>query len=38
VTGATDGIGKETARQFFRRGARVLLHGRTPEKAARTAK
>lgn len=37
VTGATDGIGKETARALLRSGARVLLHGRTAEKAARVA-
>ncbi len=32
VTGATDGIGRETARELARRGARVLVHGRSPEK------
>jgi len=34
VTGATDGIGKETARQLAGRGARLLLHGRDPGRAA----
>jgi NAD(P)-dependent dehydrogenase (short-subunit alcohol dehydrogenase family) len=33
VTGATDGIGTETARQLAQRGARVLVHGRTEAKA-----
>lgn len=36
VTGATDGIGRETARELTRRGARVIAHGRSPEKAAAT--
>ena len=34
VTGATDGIGKGTARELARRGARVLLHGRSAERVA----
>jgi NADP-dependent 3-hydroxy acid dehydrogenase YdfG len=32
VTGATDGIGKGTARELARMGATVLLHGRSQEK------
>ncbi len=38
VTGASDGIGRAAARQLGERGARVLVHGRSPEKAARVAK
>ncbi|MGW6939016.1 SDR family NAD(P)-dependent oxidoreductase [Streptomyces xanthophaeus] len=37
VTGATCGIGYETARQLAERGATVLLHGRTPEDAQAAA-
>ncbi|MFJ7903034.1 SDR family NAD(P)-dependent oxidoreductase [Streptomyces sp. NPDC096198] len=33
VTGATTGVGLETARLLAGRGATVLLHGRTPEEA-----
>jgi NAD(P)-dependent dehydrogenase (short-subunit alcohol dehydrogenase family) len=33
ITGATDGIGKQTALMLARMGARILLHGRNPEKA-----
>ncbi|MFI5618661.1 SDR family NAD(P)-dependent oxidoreductase [Streptomyces sp. NPDC051567] len=33
VTGATSGIGYESARQLSERGATVLVHGRTPEEA-----
>lgn len=33
VTGATSGIGRETAVQLARMGARVLVHGRTEESA-----
>lgn len=36
VTGATDGIGTATALELSRRGARVLVHGRTEEKARAT--
>jgi NAD(P)-dependent dehydrogenase (short-subunit alcohol dehydrogenase family) len=34
VTGATDGIGRETAHELTRRGARVLVHGRNAARAA----
>jgi NAD(P)-dependent dehydrogenase (short-subunit alcohol dehydrogenase family) len=37
ITGATDGIGKETGIELARRGARVLVHGRSRERAAETA-
>jgi NAD(P)-dependent dehydrogenase (short-subunit alcohol dehydrogenase family) len=36
VTGATDGIGRETARELVRRGARVVVHGRRPDRIAET--
>ncbi|MCC6748880.1 MAG: SDR family NAD(P)-dependent oxidoreductase [Deltaproteobacteria bacterium] len=36
VTGSTDGIGRETARELCRRGARVILHGRSAERLERT--
>ncbi len=32
ITGATDGIGKETATALARMGATVILHGRSPER------
>jgi NAD(P)-dependent dehydrogenase (short-subunit alcohol dehydrogenase family) len=37
ITGATDGIGRETARQLLEKGFRVLVHGRTSDKANATA-
>lgn len=37
VTGATGGIGLETARELSRRGAAVTVLGRNPEKTARVA-
>jgi NAD(P)-dependent dehydrogenase (short-subunit alcohol dehydrogenase family) len=37
VTGATAGIGYETARQLAERGTTVLLHGRTAEEARAAA-
>lgn len=36
VTGATDGIGRQTALTLSRGGGRVLVHGRTMEKAQAT--
>lgn len=38
ITGATDGIGFETARQLLAAGMHVLVHGRSEAKAARQAK
>ena len=36
ITGATDGIGKQTAFELIQQGARVLVHGRTAKKAQAT--
>lgn len=38
VTGSTDGIGRETARLLAQQGARVVIHGRDPDKAASAAR
>jgi NAD(P)-dependent dehydrogenase (short-subunit alcohol dehydrogenase family) len=38
VTGSSDGIGKETASLLAERGARVILHGRNPERLEAAAK
>lgn len=35
ITGATDGIGKETAHALAAMGARTIIHGRDPRKTAR---
>lgn len=37
LTGATDGIGLETARMLARDGHELLLHGRNPDKLAKVA-
>ncbi len=37
ITGATDGIGLETAKMLAADGHRLLLHGRSPEKLRATA-
>ncbi len=37
ITGATDGIGRETARELFAAGMHVLVHGRSESKATRQA-
>ena len=36
VTGATDGIGKQTALELARTGAYIIVHGRSLEKARAT--
>ncbi len=38
VTGSTDGIGRETARQLLALGHRVLVHGRSKAKAEASAR
>lgn len=37
VTGSTDGIGRQTALELARRGANVLVHGRSEAKAEKVA-
>ncbi len=38
VTGATDGIGYQTALELAQAGHKILVHGRNPEKSKNTAK
>ena len=38
VTGSSDGIGKETAAALAERGARVILHGRDPDRLGAAAR
>src|SRR3954467_12863463 len=38
VTGASDGIGRQTALELSRKGARVLVHGRNEKRAAQAVK
>jgi len=38
ITGATDGIGLETAKLLYAQGHQVLLHGRNPEKLEQAEK
>jgi short-subunit dehydrogenase len=36
ITGATDGLGRAVASELARRGATLLLHGRSEERGKRT--
>ena len=38
ITGSTDGVGKLTACKLAKEGARILLHGRDPEKGKHAAR
>lgn len=38
ITGSTDGLGKLVARHLVEKGAKVLLHGRNPEKGEKVKK
>lgn len=35
ITGSTDGIGVQTALELAKKGARILIHGRNPDRAAK---
>ncbi len=37
ITGSTDGIGKQTALDLAKMGARIIIHGRNPEKVHKIA-
>ena len=38
ITGSTDGIGRETAKQIAEKGHRIIIHGRSEEKAEKLKK
>ena len=38
ITGSTDGIGKETAKQLAKKGHRIIIHGRNQDKAQNVKK
>ena len=38
ITGSTDGIGKETAKQLAKKGHRIIIHGRNQDKALNVKK
>ncbi|MCC3145133.1 SDR family NAD(P)-dependent oxidoreductase [Halanaerobium sp. Z-7514] len=38
ITGATDGIGKATAKELAKKGKRIIIHGRSAAKAQKTLK
>jgi NAD(P)-dependent dehydrogenase (short-subunit alcohol dehydrogenase family) len=38
ITGATDGLGRHVAKELASRGARLILHGRDPERGDRAAR